>query len=329
MAKTLKEGYTSKKVQRLRARLQPLDERVIAEARVDRLIMEAFDKQQMTAAIDIVKKLKAINFGGLTSLAQGRDAAVSDVTRVLSGSQDKGLIRKIVGLFKSDKENPLVDTLAFADALRNFFDQFTQYASALGSDDESQTLGQIVTGKSPDELADISAVQGLGGPEKQKLDQLQKVIINGLKPEGALAKLGKTWIDKYMKGRKGLQLLAKDMLKVSLKDLKAMATSVSSSLQNTAAVGQAAAGAAQQGAVRTTGSTGSGAAQAGAASTGSVGTKSPATAPGAQVAPGAAGGGANKAFTDLKDAGVGKEHGVNDGALKAILAALEEKGYLK
>ena len=35
-----------------------------------------------------------------------------------------------------------------------------------------------------------------------------------------------------------------------------------------------------------------------------------------------------QAFSDLQDAGVDKEHNVAPAAMKAIIAALEEKGYL-
>lgn len=287
MARTLKEQYRTKQVSLLKERLVSIDRLVIVEQRIspsDRLILEAFDKQQMTAAIDIIKKLKAIDFGSLTSLAQARDAAVSDVTRVLSGDKSQGLIRKIVNLFKSEKENPLVDVLAFSNALHNFFTQFSQYVSALGTGQEDQTLGTVVTGKSPDELTDLNAIKGLGGAEKKKLADLQKVIINGFKPEGALANLGKNWIDKYLKGKKGLQSLARDLLKMSVKDLTALSSNIVSNLKNVEAVGQAAAGAAQQATVGTTTSTGSNVSGSTEAGQGSKGTKSGATAPGAQVA---------------------------------------------
>ena len=331
MAGTLKEQYEAKRVRRLQERLGPIDRRVMSELKWDardQLIFEAFDKQQMAAAVDIIKKLKAVDFGALTSLAQARDAAVNDVTKVLAGDKSQGLIRKIVGLFKSEKENPLVDVLAFSQALNNFFGQFSQYITALGGGKEDQALGTIVTGKSPEELADLNAVKGLGGEEKKKLGDLQKVILTGFKPEGALANLGKNWIDKYMKGKKGLQALAQDMLKMSVKDLTAIGTNVTNSLKNADAVGQAAAGAAQQGAVASTGSTGTGAAGSAEAGQGSKGTKSGAVAPGAQVAPGAAGPGddiAKAVYNDIK----ADFEGADEKTVMSILQTLAHNGKLK
>lgn len=326
MARTLKEQYEAKQVRRLQERLGPIDRRMIIEiqeAAFDHLILEAFDKQQMAAAIDIVKKLRTLSFGALTSLAQARDAAVADVTKVLAGDKSQGLIRKVINLFKNQKENPLVDVLAFADALNNFFGEFTQYVSALGGEGGAdQTLGTIVTGKSPEELADINAVKGLGGEEKRKLGELQKVIINGFRPEGALANIGKNWIDKYLKGKKGLQAIAQDMLKMTVKDLSVISTSVTSGLKNVEAVGQAAAGASQQAAVGTTGSTGSNVSGSTEAGVGSKGTKSGAKAPGAQVAGDDI---AKKIYDDIK----ADFEGADEKTVMTILTTLAQNGKLK
>jgi len=287
MTRSLKERYETKRIHVLLERLKVADKNIMSESwnEHDMLILEAFDKQQMAAAIDVVKKLKSIQFGPLKPLAAARDAAVADVTKVLAGGKNQGLIRKIVNLFKSDKENPLVDVLAFSSALYNFFGQFTQYIESLSTGVEGadeKALGALVTGKSDEELSDINAVAGLGADEKKKLADLQKVIMNGLKPSGMLAKIGKNWVDKYMKGRKGLQEFAKSLLRVKVATLKATAESVTSSFQNVEAVGQAAAGAAQQGAVGTTTSTGGDAATSSEPGGGTASTKSGETAPGAQ-----------------------------------------------
>ena len=258
MSNSLKKIHTQKKLIELQNKLKRVDESVINDFVTENLIYEAFDKQQMSAAVDIIKKLKSIDFKSLTSLSQARDIAVAEVTKVLGGSKDQGIVRKIVSLFKDEKENPLIDTLAFADALHNFFTQFTEYINALNSSnkDKNATLGSVVTGKSQDELDDMGSIDNLGTEEKKKLADLQSVIVKGMKPEGALANIGKNWVDKYMKGKKGLSQLAKDLLKMSVKDLQQVSNSVTSSLKNTKSVGEAAAGAAEQGTVSSTASTG-------------------------------------------------------------------------
>jgi hypothetical protein len=253
MSKTLKEVYELRKLRNKIAVVD--DQKVINENKRTALIMEAFNNQQMEAAIDIVKKLKSFNFGNITALAQARDNAVRDVTKTLAGNKEQGLVRKIVNLFKSEEENPLVDVLAFAGALNSFFKLFSQYVTALGVKDESQTLGSVVTGMDDAELKQLSSIHSLSSENKEKMAELQKVILQGLKPEGLLAKLGKNWVTKYMGGKQGLKQLAQDMLKMSVKDLNALTKSVTDALKNVDAVGQAAAGAAQQASTGTTSST--------------------------------------------------------------------------
>lgn len=273
MSKTLKEVYA---LRQLRERASKIDDsEVIAESRATTLILEAFNQKQMNAAIDIVKKLKSFNFGNLTALAKARDKAVNDVTKVLAGQKEQGVVRKIVALFKSEPENPLVDVLAFANALHNFFGQFEQYITALGPKDESQTLGSVITGLDDKELASNINNDNLGDDEKKQLANLQKLIINGLKPDGLLANVGKNWIDKYLGGRAGLKQLAQDMLKVSVKDLKTISASVEAALKDIDAVGQAAAGAAQQSASTSTPSTGSSATTGTSSPSSSKSTKEP------------------------------------------------------
>lgn len=330
MARTLKEQYEAKQVKRLQERLRPIDRKVISELRwspQDMLILEAFNQTQMKSAIDTVKKLKGIDFGALGSLAAGRDAALKDVTNALAGGSKQGLVRKIVNLFKSDKENPLVDALAFCSALDNFFGQFSQYVTALGGDKQDQPLSTILTGKTPDEIDDLNAIQGLGGDEKKNLKNMQNVIIKGFKPDGALARISKTWVDKYMGGRKGLQALAKDLLKMTPKDLNAISHSVSESMKNVSAAGDAASGASQQGTTGTNGADGTEAAQSTKPEQGTKGTKSGDTGPGAQVP--TSGTKANvdtaKVLARIKPAM--EDMGVRD--VDALVARLEDLGVLR
>jgi len=285
MTSTLKENYELKRVSKLKNRLTRIDNKIMIENKRDRLIYEAFDKQQSAAAFDIIKKLKTINFGALTSLAQARDAAIADVTKVLGGKNKNGPIRTIINLFKDEKENPLVDALAFSSALKNFFEIFAQYVTSLNPTDKNQTLGEFVTGQDQENIDFLQNTKTMNSDQKEKLADLQRVIIKGFSPEasGALAKLGQDWINKYLKGKKGLQLLAKDLMKTKINDLFAISSSVETSMKNVEAVGQAAAGAAQQGAVGSTGTTGTSSSGSSETSTGTSGTKSGATAPGAQV----------------------------------------------
>jgi len=250
--RTLKEQYA---VKTLKTKLRKIDENMLLEG-PDRLIVEAFNKQHMAAAIDIVKKLKSFNFGSLSSLSSARDAAINDVTAVLAGDKNVGIVRRIVNLFKNRKENPLLDVIAFADAMKNFFEQFTQYMTTLSSDDQ-QTLATVVTGKTPEELRNAETITGLAGEQKKQLQNLHKIITNGFKPSGTLANVSKNWIDKYLGGRGNLKQLAGQMMAMKVSELKQIAVNVSESLKNVGAVGQAAANASTQETITSTGSTGS------------------------------------------------------------------------
>lgn len=329
--KTLKERYESKQIEDLSARLPVISESM----REDALILEAFDKAQMAAAIDIIKKLKTINFNQLESLKQARDVAVNDVNRVLGGQRDKsgtGVIRTIINLFKNkdDKDNPLIDALAFSSALNNFFSVLPEFidANLTGSEtSDDESFGKALVGLEPSEISTISGVES---DKKKKLQDISNVIINSLKPEGTLAKVGISWLNKYMKGKKGLQSLANELIKMSVKNLKALSSNITSTLSNVNSVGQAAVGAAQQAAAPTTKTSGSEQTTSSQASTGTKVTEPGTKAPGGQVV--VKGGSSKRAtdiiktLTDIKD-----ETGtpIPPNAIKAIVNSLDSKGMLK
>jgi hypothetical protein len=317
MARTLKERYEAKRVQNLKERLKPIDRKITESIdNRDKLILEAFDKQQITGAIDIIKKLKAINFGALQSLASARDLAVGDVTKVIGGGGGGGILKKILSVFKNHDENPLVDALAFSSAMKHFFEQFSQFMTALDTND-NQTLGM--------------AISGSDDPSKGQ-SQLQQVIVKGFKPDGALASAGKNWIDKYLKGKKGLQQLAKELVNVTIGDLNSISTSVVGGLKNADAVGQAAAGAAQQASVQSTSTTGAEQAKSTEPSAGTVETKPGTVAPEPQVVDQTKGGPdtdkAKQLTLDIHNA-VGKKNHLAPAAISNIVDYLNKRGMLK
>jgi len=333
MSKTLKEQFGKKnKVINLKEKLKPINRKLLSNPDMRSImIYEAFDKLQMKAALDILKKLKGIDFGAMTSLSQARDLAVRDVTKVLSGSKETGMIRRIVDLFKDDKENPLVDAMAFASALNNFFGVFAEYMDALPNASDEKTLGAIVTGKEEKDLSTSDIVGGLDNDRKKKLSELQNLILTGFKPEGdMIAKLGKSWIDKYLKGKKGMQQVAKDLLKMTLKDLKSIANSVTSSFQNINSVADAVAGAASQGATGSSSTTGTTAAGSTQSSDGTKSTKSGATASGAQTSEkgGVGDAGKSKIAKNISDR-IRDLPGMKNADINALINALDDLDVLK
>lgn len=313
--RTLREQHDIRSLQK---KLRRIDENLITEE-ADKIILEAFNKQDMAAAIDIVKKLKTFNFGSLQILSSARDAAVNDVTAVLAGDKNVGIVRKIVNLFKGHKENPLIDVIAFCDAMKNFFDQFTQYITVLSSDDQ-QTLATVVTGKTPEQLRDAETITGLAGEQKKQLQNLYKVITNGFKPNGTLANVSKNWIDKYVGGRGNLKQLAQQMMAMKVGELKQVATNVSGSLKNVEAVGQAAAGAASQETTTATSTNGSEAPKTAQPGQGTEETK-PATATGTTPVDA----GVQKTYDMVKD----KLENVDQKTALTVINALAAAGRLK
>jgi hypothetical protein len=230
---------------------------VLEENRKIDLILEAFDKKQMALATDILKKLKALNFQGLETLAKGRDAAISDVTAALSNSQETGLVRKIINMFSKEKENPLVDSIAYASAVQNFFEMFSQYTSAMSGDDPEKSISELVTGKTKDELDDAGSVNALGAEEKKKLKNIKSLIAKGFKPDGKLASISKNWVDKYIGGQKGLDSIGNEILAMKVKDLKSVIASATESLKSVESVGQSLVAASTQSTTPTNAPTGS------------------------------------------------------------------------
>lgn len=259
--KTLKQQYKQKLfINELSERLSKADEKlqlVIEENKKIDLILEDFNQEQMKQATDLLKKLKSINFSNLEILTKARDAAINDVTAALSGSEEKGLIRKIVTLFTNKKENPLIDAIAFTDAIQNFFSSFSQYANSIAGSETEKTVSELITGKTKDELEDLQSVNKLGSEEKKKLDNIKNLIYKGFRPEGKLANISKNWIDKYLGGKKGLDTLANQIISMKAKDLKSVINTTTETLKTVDNVGQAVAAASEKSATPSSPTTGS------------------------------------------------------------------------
>lgn len=231
---TLKEKYQSKK-----------------EILFETIILEEFNKELMGQATNIFKSLQAINFSsaGLKSFASARDAAVRDVDAVLANKSERGLIRKFIGLFKNKNENPLLHSLAFCDALQNFFEVFIQYLNAKKTgieDTDVKKIKDIILGTTlPRNNQDTS----------EKLKTFEDLIKNGLQATGILKKLlGNTWQQKYLKNNyKGI---AQEILNSNVKSFEEVANNVLTNIKNVDAVAQSAVGATQAAAKQTTSTTG-------------------------------------------------------------------------
>lgn len=238
---TLREQYELKRVNRLQHKLATLDEQIT----YDHIILhEAFDKQQMEAAADILKKLNALDFGQLEKLNAAKKAAIHDVENVMGGG-GKDIIRTIANVFKKAigkeavKDNPLTTSLAFVDGIKTFFEQFNVYITARYTGSDDKTLLQLTTNDAATELETLKSAM-LNKDVKKNVEDLHKLVYTGLKPDSPLTKLGQNWLTKYMGGKSGVEELFRQLLLISVKDVKAIASKVATSFPNIESVGNAA-----------------------------------------------------------------------------------------
>lgn len=202
---------------------------------IENLIKEAFNNELMLQASNIFKTLLSINFAeaGLKTLAQARDLAVKDVDDVISNKSERGLIRKFVNLFKTDKQR-LMDALAFCDSMKNFFSTMVQYMDAKKTginDPEKLRIGDVIIGKTDPKSSDYA----------DKIRTFERLVKLGLAPQGILKKFSRTWQDKYLKNQ--VNRVAQELLRCNMRQFEDLAKKIEESLQNVGQVAQGAFGA--------------------------------------------------------------------------------------
>lgn len=232
MSQTLKETYEAKRVAKMKSRVDSTNKKLLSEKnkRVKTLIMEAFDKDTATKAIDLIKRLNAIKWptpqGQVDPFGLFRNAiksAIAELQQALAGEgRQTNIFDKIINLFKSEKDNPFTDVIAYANALNSFFLTMKEFVNSMGGND-TDTIAKIVTGKyvkTGDKSTDAS------------FNTLYKIIQNGLSPKGnAATLLGTTWMKKYLKGLDVKKLTA-DVSKITKKQLNDVAANVTQQLDN-------------------------------------------------------------------------------------------------
>lgn len=238
---TLREQYELKRTHQLQRKLIMLDERI---GHTHDTLNEAFDKQQMAAAADILKKLNALNFDKLEKLNSAKKAAIHDVEDVIGGG-GKDIIRTIANVFKKAigkeqlQDNPLTTALAFVDGIKTFFEQFNAYIEARYSGNDDKMLIQLLTNDASEEI-DTLKIAMANKDVKKNVDDLQKIVYAGLKPDSPLTKLGQNWLTKYLGGKSGVNTLFQQLIVIPIKNIKMLAAEIKSNFKNIESVGNAA-----------------------------------------------------------------------------------------
>lgn len=363
MAGTLKERYEGKQLQQLQERLQRADAQLLREERTARLLLEAMDEEDLNKVTQIIQKLQKVKRPELPMLTKAIETAEAEINKYTAGGplvKAWSKLKTKVGI-----DNPIVKVTTFASALEKGFSLIPQILKNNGVDlkdaDLNKSLaaavaeksGQAKTGAKTDKEMEKSPFTGkevpgkgeekISVPEGQQMDEADVAIEGKLKAivdqlRKALSPGGVFGVFKKVPYMDSAQL-AQELVQAPLKtfsevaktinqgakaaevapDMKSVVTGAGSAETKAAAPAGEAAPSAQ---TKTT--------EPGKPTT--VGDK---TKPTGEVPAeprgggGERGGGAQKAFASLKDAGIGKEHNVSDGAMKAILAALEDQGFLK
>lgn len=357
MTTSLKERYEQKQITRLQMKVRRID-RLMNEGKLY-LVSEAFDKKQMESALDIIKKLKAIDFGKIKPLNDAKNACIKDITAAM-GAEKGEKSGKIKGFFKkmlkrNVSDNPLIDALAFADSIKNFFEDFNTFIKGVidekykneslkaaiekqfGFESQTESLKKRYTKflfeetpvDKPDALGQDKALRDKEDKDKEKekfMSDMEKIIKKGLAPSAEELK-GSKWIDKYLKGDAGIKAVVQSVMELKPSELEAAAKSSEAAFKTAEEVGRSAVGAGTQTAEKTKSST-SGEQTAGASTTKPAGTTT-----------GTTGGTAVARAADKKDTGasppikekvnqtVAKEIG-NNNLKKAIDSlGMTEEGY--
>ncbi len=191
---TLRERYTAQRLE---------EQRLI---RKELILRENFDKQTVSKAVQVIKQLNSIKWPAeLNSLKNATKNAVDELKRVIAGQgRKKGILDTVIGLFKSGKENPFLDVVAYSSALYSFFETMGKLVDALHieGDKENMTVGQIVA----DSDSDMDEQMFLN------------IVKKGLKPAGAMAKVQTNWVKKYLNN--DVEQVAKDIVNMSPSQLQ-------------------------------------------------------------------------------------------------------------
>jgi len=182
-------------ISELKTRISVIDKKLILQEKIRNanttlLLREVFDQITANEAIALIKRLNAIKWPthsptGITDpfilFRTATKSAIAELQQVFSGqNRSKNLFDKVIGLFKKEKDNPLVDVIAFANMLFSFFTLMYKFLSAMGGDDD-QTVEEIV---------------GINGKST-----LTAIVQKGIKPQGGIIqKLGTNWTKKYLQG---------------------------------------------------------------------------------------------------------------------------------
>lgn len=147
MARSLKEGYKTKRLKLIRERAATADKQLLLELKASRLIVEAMDENDLNKVTAIVQKLSSIKTPQLPKLKAAIEQAEAEINKYTAGGPLTKAWSKMKDLVGVD--NPIVKVTTFADALEKGFSQIPSILKNNGIDlknaDLSKSLATLLS----------------------------------------------------------------------------------------------------------------------------------------------------------------------------------------
>lgn len=121
MSRSLKEQYKTRRVQMIQEKVTGIDKRLLQEAQITRLIVEAMSSEDLDKVSKIIDKLRSVKSPQLPVLSKAISDAEAELNKYTAGGPLTAAWTKLKGLFGVD--NPVVKVTTFADALERGFAQ--------------------------------------------------------------------------------------------------------------------------------------------------------------------------------------------------------------
>lgn len=185
MMPTLKQQYAKRQATQLLERVRRADSQIIYENKIANLIFEAMDQKELDKISAVIDKLKSLKGKAGNVLDNGIDVAIMAMNKA-GGSEGffSSLIKK--GREKLGIKSPIVNIMAFADAIERGFKQLPTILKNLSADqpkNDDDTIQNIIQASIP------------AGTPEAKSDKALKIaksnILKAFTPGGIYSAVGK------------------------------------------------------------------------------------------------------------------------------------------
>lgn len=265
MSKTLKEKYQQKRIVEVQNKLKNIDAKIIESNKNYQMavLLEAFDEKQAQEIIKTLEQLNKLNFGSLKKLDDAKKAAIADLKTIMGGG-GKSKMLTVANMFKKVvggapiEDNPLVTSMSFVNGIKSFFNLFTPFIQKLEGASKDKTIINVIT-KTEGNATEGQDVKTLKNNLKNEeypnadqkealtaIDQIEKIILQGLSPDDPISKMGRNWVKNYLGDKAGMIELANQLINSKISDIETITADINTAFPNIDSAGQAAAEAAQQ-----------------------------------------------------------------------------------